>query len=49
MISADNQVARKPNFNIEKLKERAVRLETTKDGKVILDKRNPNHREWYNG
>jgi len=49
MISTRNNAARKPNFNIKKLKEKSVRLETSKDGKVILDKRNPNHREWYNG
>ena len=39
---------RMPNFNIEKMKEKAVRLETTKDGKVVLDRNNRKHMAWHN-
>ena len=43
-MNGDN---RTPNFNMKKLKEKATRLETTKDGVIILDKNNPRHVAFY--
>ncbi|WP_156172424.1 hypothetical protein [Salinicoccus sediminis] len=48
MLNIKPNPQRRPNFNIKKLKEKAVRLETTKDGKVVLEKNNPKHVDWHN-
>ncbi|KIU04532.1 hypothetical protein ACFVIX_06155 [Bacillus subtilis] len=36
------------NLNIKKLWSKADKFKTNKDGVILLNRSNPQHRDWYN-